>query len=104
MPPAPMIYLPTRVTPEQHARLVALRASGGVTISEHVRLALDPYLDKLERKARQSQPEETAGNGAAAAPIGAQVPPARVKPVSAVAARPKTPAPVIGRQRMLRMK
>lgn len=89
----PMIYLPSRVTVEQHARLVALRDLTGVTISEHVRLALDPYLSRVERKAQQSLPEETAGSGSAAAAPGASPP--KVKP-AAVAARP--PRPAIARQ------
>ena len=48
--------LPLRITPRQFERLVALRARDSLAIQEHVRRAIDIYLDNQERKiAREEQ-------------------------------------------------
>jgi hypothetical protein len=38
-----------RVTTQQIARLHAVRARDGITIQDHVRRALDEYLDRLDQ-------------------------------------------------------
>jgi hypothetical protein len=48
----PMKPLPVRVTPLQYDRLTQARARNGLAIQEHVRRALDMYLDKIERDAK----------------------------------------------------
>lgn len=48
----PMKPLPVRVTPQQYERLSDTRRRTGLAIQEHVRRALDLYLDKVEREAR----------------------------------------------------
>jgi hypothetical protein len=42
--------LPLRVTQRQYLRLVAHRSLDSLPIQEHVRRALDVYLDELDRK------------------------------------------------------
>lgn len=95
----PMIYLPTRVTPEQHARLVALRDLTGVTISEHVRFALDPYLARVEKKSRVAALPEAVNGVGGAAPAKANAAPSPPKPRPAAAPPPRIAAAPTVRRR-----
>ena len=46
--------LPMRITQLQFERLHAARARDGLSVQEHVRRALDQYLQKLEREAQRT--------------------------------------------------
>lgn len=48
--------LPMRITQRQYDRLVAHRARDHIAIQEHVRRALDNYLELLDRKAVRELP------------------------------------------------
>lgn len=51
--------LPMRITQKQYERLQQARANDQIAIQEHVRRALDNYLDLLDRKqARTAPPQE----------------------------------------------
>jgi hypothetical protein len=57
---APLRPLPMRVTPKQFERLHQARERDLISVQEHVRRALDAYLDMLDRKAaRERELEET---------------------------------------------
>lgn len=85
--------LPMRITPIQYARLQNARIADGRTIQEHIRKALDVYLDGLDRASARA-------NGAAApaptplpvpAPVAAQIS-GKIPPPAARAKRPAAPA------------
>jgi hypothetical protein len=56
MPTPNLRPLPMRITQLQYERLVARRSIDHIAIQEHVRRALDVYLDGLDRKARSVPP------------------------------------------------
>ena len=47
---APLVSLPMRITQMQRARLEAARDHDHIAIQEHVRRALDKYLDAVEKR------------------------------------------------------
>lgn len=53
--------LPMRITQLQFDRLDAARLRDGMAMQEHVRRALDLYLDKIERVAAQPAPPALSG-------------------------------------------
>ena len=79
--------LPTRVTKQQYAALVALRAKTGMSIQEHVRRALDYYLFNTQRPgataAEAPQPRSTAASSTAASPASAAVASIQARPPAA---------------------
>jgi hypothetical protein len=48
--------LPMRITQKQYERLQQARANDQIAIQEHVRRALDNYLDLLDRKQARAAP------------------------------------------------
>src|SRR4029077_14058345 len=48
--PATLRPLPTRVTPRQYDRLMIHRSRDHLSIQEHVRRALDMYLESLDKR------------------------------------------------------
>jgi predicted DNA-binding protein len=81
--------LPTRVSKLAIARLNALRDHDGMTIQEHVRRAVDDYLDRVETKyARQSQKALAVapGEDLQSSPAADETPLTPVEPVQAAAA------------------
>ena len=53
---SPLRPLPMRITDLQWERLQALRAYDAISIQEHVRRALDEYLDAVEFRRLQTSP------------------------------------------------
>jgi hypothetical protein len=58
---APLRPLPMRITPNQFARLQAQRDYDAIAVQEHVRRALDLYLDLMDkRRAKENPPTPAA--------------------------------------------
>lgn len=94
--------LPLRLSTTQFERLVSLRARDGMAIQEHVRRAVDVYLDQQDkRQARATPPADAVIHGAGPIERAYQAPqpgeptePADIPLPTAVTARPDTPATV----------
>jgi len=73
--------LPMRITQRQYDRLTAHRARDHISIQEHVRRALDNYLDLLDRKSLRELAMEapSTASGSLESP---QTPPIAEKPQS----------------------
>lgn len=73
---SPLVPMPMRVTKQQQDRLRAAREKDGITLQDHVRRALDMYLDHMDMVyARRDQPLPEGQLGVAVAYPGA--PPGR---------------------------
>jgi Ribbon-helix-helix protein, copG family len=60
--------VPTRLTLRQFERLDELRNSEGLSMQDHIRRAIDVYLEAIARKARRDEPAPTAGAAVHAPP------------------------------------
>jgi hypothetical protein len=86
--------LPLRVTQRQYLRLVAHRSLDSLPIQEHVRRALDVYLDELDRKRPLERLEPVEKKPAVSpAPDGSPAPSAPAARTSPKAKSPAVPAP-----------
>ena len=84
--------LPLRVTPLQRVKLVQLRAKDSLSLQEHIRRAIDMYLEAQDRKAKReaSTPSEII-HGAGPIEQAYQAPTRDIPLPAAVTARPKIP-------------
>lgn len=88
--------LPLRITPLQFSRLTEARARDSLAIQEHVRRAIDVYLDLVEKRASRDaerreaaspQPESTPESPAATPALNAAPKPRSRTPRGAYALR-----------------
>lgn len=87
--------LPMRITPIQYTRLQNARIADGRTIQEHIRKALDLYLDGLDRATARANGATAVPAAASPIPMPAQVPApvsGKIPPPAARARRPAAPA------------
>jgi hypothetical protein len=84
--PANLRPLPMRITQRQYDRLVAHRERDSIALQEHIRRALDNYLDLLDRKASREDERSppSAEDGVPSALPDRMQPPLKlgVKPLS----------------------